>query len=113
MQGTTGSTASRGIRHDCAICGGDPGGLVWQGIVLSGCLTTEDIAALMPGAITPRGVVHLFATGKLRGAKIGKHWVTTASDFIADWETLQRNSRRRRNQVRTRRAVVVEVARRG
>lgn len=77
------------VRETCATCGGDPGGLVWEGVVLSGVLTAADIALLMSGAIEQRGIVHLFATGRLRGTKLGKWWVTTASKFIEDWERIE------------------------
>jgi hypothetical protein len=98
-----------GVRYTCASCGGDPAGLIWQGIVLSGVLTAADIASLAPGALDQRGVVHLFNTGKLRGAKLGKCWVTTASQFIEDWELLQKQTIRVRRSKRVRRKVVVEV----
>jgi hypothetical protein len=109
MQETNATAKIPGVRDTCASCGGDPGGLVWQGLVLNGGLTAADIARLIPGAIDQRGAVHLFATGKLRGFKIGKCWVTTASQFLEDWELLQKHSRFGRGSA-VRRQVVVEVA---
>jgi hypothetical protein len=106
MQETT--EIRSGVRETCASCGGDPGGLVWEGVVLTGGLTAKDIAGLMPGALDQRGAVHLFATGQLRGTKVGKCWVTTASKFIEDWERLEQRARRRRGNG-VRRQVVVEV----
>jgi hypothetical protein len=53
--------------------------------------------------------VRLFATRKIRGVKLGKCWVTTASRFIEDWQLLEKRSRRVR-QKRQRRRIVVDVA---
>jgi hypothetical protein len=109
MQDTTDPRDNLGIRESCASCGGDPGGLVWEGVILTGALTAADLARLAPGAIDHRGAVRLFATGKIRGVKIGKCWVTTASRFIEDWQLLEKRSRRVR-QKRQRRRIVVDVA---
>lgn len=109
MQETTElRSATPGLRETCASCGGDPGGMVWEGVILTGALTAADIAGLMPGAIDQRGAVRLFATGQFRGTKIGKCWVTTASRFIEDWDRLERRARRR-GRTRMRRPVVIEV----
>lgn len=111
MNATLGT--KQGIRFTCATCGGDPGGLVWQGAVLQGSLTAADIAMLMPTLFNARTAGHLFTSGKLRGSRVGKCWSTTASDFIEDWDRLQRSSSRRRSTPKPRRAAVVEVKRRG
>ena len=95
------------ILATCASCGGDPGGLVWEGIVLTGPLTSSDITALLRGALDHRGVVRLFRTRKLRGLKLGHHWVTRASVFIEDWQRLEA-----RTPIRRARAMrIVEVQR--
>ena len=110
MRGTNSTiTSTSGVSETCASCGGDPGGSVWEGKVLMGILTVDDIVALAPGALDHRAVVHLFRTGGLRGTKLGRFWVTKASWFIEDWDRLERDSHRVRSK-RVRRQVVVEVA---
>jgi hypothetical protein len=87
MQATT---ASQSVLDTCAACGGDPGGLVWEGLVLVGLLKVDDILTVTGGAVDRRTIVRLFRTGELRGSKFGKRWVIRASQFVADWKRLER-----------------------
>lgn len=84
MQGST-----SGLGETCAACGGDPGGLVWEGMVLRGVLSATDIAVLLRDTLPYRSVVRLFASGQLHGFKLGKQWQIRASQFIKDWEYLE------------------------
>ena len=77
------------VLDKCVSCGGDPGGLAWEGVVLLGLLTSQDITALLHGALDHRGVVRLFTTGTLHGTKVGGRWVIRASQFVADWSCLE------------------------
>lgn len=94
----------------CNACGGDPGGLLFEGLILTGMLTADDIVALLHGAVDRRAVVRLFTKGVLRGRKIGKTWVIRASVFVADWAELE--SRPRSPARMARKPLIVEVARR-
>lgn len=95
----------------CRSCGGDPGGLLFEGFVLTGILTADDIVALLHGAIDRRGTVRLFTRGLLHGTKLGKVWTIRASQFVADWAQLE--ARPYSPTRRPRRRAVVEVVRRG
>jgi hypothetical protein len=101
------------IRTTCASCGGDPGGLIWEGVVLNGMLTAEDIVELCGGALNHRAVVRLFATRQLSGVKLGKFWVIRTSQFIDDWNTLENRRLNWTKKSRARRAVVIDAERQG
>ncbi len=77
----------------CAACGGYPGGIIWEGVVLSGVLTAHDIVVLVRGALPYRSVVRLFTTGQLRGTRPGKVWQIRASQFVKDWDSIERSAR--------------------
>ena len=95
----------------CNACGGDPGGLPFEGLVLTGFLTADDIVALLRGAVDRRCVVRLFTKKLLHGSRPGKTWVIRASQFVADWAELEA---RPYSPLRLpRRRAIVEVARRG
>lgn len=82
-----------GVADTCAQCGGDPGGLIWEGIVLKGILTQFDVERLLNGALDHRQVVRLFTTKRLQGTKAGRVWVIRASQFITDWDRFERMGR--------------------
>jgi hypothetical protein len=95
----------------CKSCGGDPGGIVFEGLVLTGMLTADDIVALLRGALDRRTVVRLFTKRILHGTKVKRQWLTRASHFVADWEQFEARCRLPVRVAPTR-ATVVEVARR-
>ena len=78
------------VQATCASCGGDPGGLLWEGFVLLGLLSVNDLVTLFHGALDHRTITRLFRTGQFHGTKLGKRWVIRASQFIADWDKLER-----------------------
>lgn len=59
----------------------------FEGYELPALLTAEDIATIV-GFVSRRTVVQWFASGRLRGRKLGKRWVMTSSAFVAEWEIL-------------------------
>ena len=61
-----------GLRDTCAACGGDHGGILFEGRALKGILTHFDIERLLEGALDHRQVVRLFTTRWLRGTKYGR-----------------------------------------
>ncbi len=80
---------SNGLRQTCAACGGDPGGLVWEGMVIQGVLSATDITVLLRETVPYRSVVRLFTSGQLHGFKLGKQWQIRASQFLKDWEHIE------------------------
>ena len=100
----------------CKSCGGDPGGIVFEGLVLTGMLTVEDIVALLRGALDRRTVVRMFTRRILCGTKVKRQWLIRASQFVADWEQLESRSRiavrATRPHIAAARPQIVEVARR-
>jgi hypothetical protein len=95
----------------CASCGGDPGGLIFEGLVLVGVLTPDDIVVILRNTIDRRTVLRLLRSDELQGRKLGKSWVIEASQFIADWGRLRRQRHIATRPSRARRPVVVEVLR--
>jgi hypothetical protein len=82
-----------GVSTTCASCGGDPGGLVWEGVVLRSVLTVEDLALLLRGAFDRRTLVRYFTAGQLHGLMAGRSYVIRASAFIADWTRFEQLGR--------------------
>lgn len=98
------------VSATCASCGGDPGGLVWEGFVLSGALTAPVIAnELFGGALNERAVARLFKNEKLRGLKVGKNWAALPSHFVEDVAKLERGARIAARTPRARRKRVVDI----
>ena len=100
------------LTDTCASCGGDPGGMVWEGLVLAGLLSVDDIVALLHGALDHRGVVRLFTVGRLHGTKMTGAWMIRASQFLADWRRLEQTSSPSVRRRHARRGRIVEVVQR-
>ncbi len=66
--------------------------IVFEGYDLPAFLTAEDIHALLGGIVARRTVVRWFASGQLKGFRPGRRWVIRASQFVSDWEALERST---------------------
>lgn len=97
------------VLSNCKSCGGDPGGVVFEGLILTGMLTADDIVALLRGAKNRRAINRLFVDRILHGTKLGgRNWLIRSSQFVTDWE----HHERREVPIRAARPTTVEVARR-
>lgn len=79
----------RGVRTRCVLCGGDPGGIVWEGYVLPAVLRIDDIRTMLDEIVERKTILRWFNTRVLNGTKLGKGWAIRASQFVADWEALE------------------------
>lgn len=109
MQEPDDLTKTPGISTTCASCGGDPGGMVWEGVVLRSVLTVEDLVLLLRGAFDRRTLVRYFTAGQLHGLLAGRSYVIRASAFIADWTRFEQLGRVPARRRRAQAASVVEV----
>lgn len=97
----------------CRSCGADPGGLLFEGLVLTGILTADDIVALLRGAMDRRAVVRLFTKRVLHGTTLGgRQWMIRASQFVEDWEHYEGRTALAVRAAAPSRRRVVEVIRR-
>jgi hypothetical protein len=78
----------------CASCGRDPGGILFEGFVLTGFLRADDIVTILRGALDRRQVVKLFTRRILHGTQpTGRQWFIRASQFVADWEHFEQRTK--------------------
>lgn len=64
----------------------------FEGYDLPAFLTAQDIHTLLGGIVARRTVVRWFATGQLKGFRPGRSWVIRATQFVSDWEALERST---------------------
>ena len=100
-----------GVTDTCTNCGQDLGGLIWEGYALRGLLRATDIVTLTNGGLDVRTVGRMFRGRQFHGLKPGKCWLVRASQFITDWEALERSASTSFSRRLARGRNVVEVVR--